>query len=556
MSSAHVLSVSNAHPVTQITSDPGTSNRLHKKHTSPTGTRPTTSSKSAAQNTHFKKIPRKASKPILTWFQRKLGGSVKAKRSENAMISIDELGYGRTSQTLPRASGRAASSPLPLPAVINTARQAMKRESGSLARRTTFSDEDNAEYPLAFDDSNSIDRSSYARDSLWSPTSALEADDDASVRPIPPSAPPSPSPSRSSSSYLSDPRTFRSMSASTKPTTVLSIDLGNNGMAHIAQVPQNAPTNPVHRIAPHLRNSSASSSAHVTSGNSITFSAIPSSPQHSSRPSSVRQPGSISSLNFLSGSGGAVANHIQAPLHTAHHPRNNPRPSSPPLDNASMLTLASSAFAHPGRTGLHAYSINTTMLGDNASHYGESVAFPDGESTSQFLLGDEDRLDDRDVDASVRALRPRSSRRGSWESEVSRWSARVQTGPGTPSLVRDRSVWTSNSIRTGAMSADYRQEDDDDLSDNGRSEQQHEFQGVPSILVGKDEESDRSVLTRDNLEVPPEGSIISKLHRPSTETIAQLQTPQTAPTSEGRNGTVTEAKSRHTKEDTVKGRET
>jgi hypothetical protein len=64
----------------------------------------------------------------------------------------------------------------------------------------------------------------------------------------------------------------------------------------------------------------------------------------------------------------------------------------------------------------------------------------DGESTSQYVMGFDERQDDRDVDASVRALRPRSSRRGSWESEMSRWSAR---GPlGTPSFARDLSVWT------------------------------------------------------------------------------------------------------------------
>lgn len=52
---------------------------------------------------------------------------------------------------------------------------------------------------------------------------------------------------------------------------------------------------------------------------------------------------------------------------------------------------------------------------------------------------------DRDVNASVRALRPRSSRRGSWESEASGWSAAV-TGSGYP---RNRSLWTSNSIGVG-----------------------------------------------------------------------------------------------------------
>ena len=516
MSSAPVLRPANPH----ISSDPGTSNRLVKKAT-PTQPVPT-SSKTGSQNLQTKKVSRKTSKPILTWFQKKLGGSVKAKPLENGQ----ELGVGRAAFANPRSGGgRAVSSPFPQPALSTAARQAAKRDSGSVARHTTFSmadSEEAGEYPLSFDDSTSIDRSSFNRDSLWSPTSALEADDDASLRPIPPSAPPSPSPSRSSSSYLSNPRTFRSMTASTKPTTILSIDLGN-GMAHIAQVPQNAPANPVHRIAPHIRQSSSlSGQNHLNNANSITFSALPSSP---SRAPSLRQPGGTSSSNGLNLN---ASTHIQAPLHTAHHPRNNPRPSSPPLDNASMLTLASSAYAHPGRTGLHAYSIATTTLGDNASHYGESLAFPDGESTSQFLLGDDDRLDERDVDASVRALRPRSSRRGSWESEASRWSARVQNGPGTPSLARQYSVWTSNSVRTGAFSKEYR-DDDEYASDNEKLEQ-HDgpSESPPAGDITEDDRSTtdaKSVEKVQTLDVPRDNdSSRVHLHRPSTETIAQTQT--------------------------------
>ncbi|KAG6378457.1 hypothetical protein JVT61DRAFT_12713 [Boletus reticuloceps] len=49
--------------------------------------------------------------------------------------------------------------------------------------------------------------------------------------------------------------------------------------------------------------------------------------------------------------------------------------------------------------------------GDSISHLGGSVlGDPEGENTSQFLV-DDDRLDvdcERDVDASLRALRPRS----------------------------------------------------------------------------------------------------------------------------------------------------
>ncbi|KAG8806062.1 hypothetical protein FRC17_005192 [Serendipita sp. 399] len=116
---------------------------------------------------------------------------------------------------------------------------------------------------------------------------------------------------------------------------------------------------------------------------------------------------------------------MQAPLHTHHHPRYNPNPMSPPADNASTLTLASSAFAASARANdwVDGMSLSLDQYqadGDvNSSHTG---------------------MDDEDVEvaASVRALRPRSSRRGSWESEESRWSARVGSGTqgvGSPSIV-------------------------------------------------------------------------------------------------------------------------
>lgn len=97
------------------------------------------------------------------------------------------------------------------------------------------------------------------------------------------------------------------------------------------------------------------------------------------------------------------------------------------------------------------------------------MTFPDVENTS-IVIGEDDRLDERDVDASVRALRPRSSRRGSWESEASGWSARIQQTPGTPSLTREKSVWTANSVKTGAFSADnleVEQEAPDDVENDG-----------------------------------------------------------------------------------------
>jgi len=286
-------------------------------------------------------------------------------------------------------------------------------------------------------------------ESTWSPNSVYEADEDASVRPIPPSAPPSPSPSLSSSSYLSDPRTFASMAVSTKPTTLLSVDM-TGGMAHIAQAPP-TPTTP-QRIPPHLRNHSTGPG----SGGSITFSVLP--PATSRHSTNHAHGASISSQ----GSPNGLA--LQAPQHTSHHPRNNPRPSSPPLDNASLFTLASSAYGMPGaRAGVASLALSgrTSIADDSISHFSHPVGLND--STSHFVPGEGDADDDRlpygDVDASVRALRPRSSRRGSWDSEASGWSAQLGGGQGasilgTPSVLRECGLWAGGSYQSGATSAD------------------------------------------------------------------------------------------------------
>jgi len=96
-------------------------------------------------------------------------------------------------------------------------------------------------------------------------------------------------------------------------------------------------------------------------------------------------------------------------------------------------------------------STPSAMGGDSISHFGGSIIGDgEGDMSSQYVLGEDGRLDvdgERDVDASIRALRPRSSRRGSWESEASDWSAPV--GPGMSTGTPSRSVWTTNSNRTG-----------------------------------------------------------------------------------------------------------
>ena len=418
--------------------------------------------KSPAPQGH--KGPGRSSKPIINWFQRKLAG--RAPKPNQRVVGgaitsnsrVDDGTIKESRSVAPKSPTRKSGSPFPQTTLLVPPRSGKNDSTTAVSRRKPISlngddDGQNRSYPSDGEDEVdcSTNRSSLARESTWSPTSNLEADEDASVRPLPPSGPPSPSPSISASSYLSDPHTFRSMAASTKPTTLLSIDLPPNGVAHIAQVPNTPGNGQSPRFIPHVRsNSAGASTGLVGSGASITFSALPPSPtQSSSRPSSLNNNIFESLANASSHLGS-----VQAPLHTSHHPRNNPRPSSPPQDNASMLTLASSAYAIPGtRMGTSSQWASGTpsaMAGDSMSHFGGSfIGDGEGDISSQFGLDG-----DRDVDASVRALRPRSSRRGSWDSEASDWSAPVGSA-GTPS----RSVWTTNSIRTGGVGANGRSED-------------------------------------------------------------------------------------------------
>ena len=113
------------------------------------------------------------------------------------------------------------------------------------------------------------------------------------------------------------------------------------------------------------------------------------------------------------------------------------------------------------------WSYTPSALGasDSLSHFGGGT-YADAESTSQFVLGEDERLEERDGNASVRALRPRSSRRGSWDSETSDWSARLQAGT-TSSPIRERSLWTNTdgqfSLENDGMD---RQSDDRNAADS------------------------------------------------------------------------------------------
>ena len=421
-----------------------------------------------------KKLSRKSSKPIINWLQRKLAGTRARRASEGDALRAQRIPNARPTNGKEKRRSSVPVPPLPPAPVRQRSRHSGKpqphRASSAVAsvRQNTISLDSDQEL-RSLSDGHSIDsdsddhrRASSVLESTWSPNSVYEADEDASVRPIPPSAPPSPSPSLSSSSYLSHPRTFASMAASTKPTTLLSVDL-TGGMAHIAQAPP-TPTIPAHRMSPHVRTHSAG-----LSGGSITFSMLP--PASPSRPSSSTH-GHMPSVS----SRGHPQPTLQAPQHTTHHPRNNPRPSSPPMDDASVLTLASSAFGIPNaRIGAAALarSGRASVADDSMSHFSHPLG---GDSTSQFLLGDGEQDDDRteehyvygDVDASVRALRPRSSRRGSWESEASGWSARVTgvqgTGTaGTHGGPKERSAWTTGSHKTDAKSTQTEHEGEEDL---------------------------------------------------------------------------------------------
>ena len=403
-----------------------------------------------------KKLGRRSSKPILDWFQRKLGGTVRTRRASDVSHARgvnserkDKWRPGLTDGS--RELSRVQSTP-------SRGRLSADRDIRRYSQAPSSCPSRSAGIPVNIHEAASVIeeqegrgdvstyRSSYARDSMWSPTSN-EADEDASVRPLPPSSPPSPSPSPSSSSYLSNPRTFQSMAASTKPTTLLSVDL-TGGMAHIAEAP------PTPLMASRIPGPLYSNSSGPTGG-SISFFALPPSPSSS-----------YSTSNRFD------MHPIQAPQHTTHHPRNNPRPSSPPLDNASVLTLASSAFGIPGaRIGVLGGTNDTTSFSHFSQFGGSRMGAED--RSSHIILGDDLDAEGDHFDASVRALRPRSSRRGSWESEASDWSARVGNGctaGSGPAAVKEKS-FRSLSVKTGQMSLEVPEDDESSLVDTHSDEE-------------------------------------------------------------------------------------
>lgn len=124
-------------------------------------------------------------------------------------------------------------------------------------------------------------------------------------------------------------------------------------------------------------------------------------------------------------------------------------------------------------------------MGDSQSQF-----TPDNISQQGELEVDEVQVEDASASASVRALRPRSSRRGSWESEASGWSARV-------AMVKERSL-KAGSWKTGAQT-------DGDGSADATGEEIDEGKGThaPSPLAANGFTTADTMTTTDEATTPP-----------------------------------------------------
>lgn len=347
------------------------------------------------------------------------------------------------------------------------------------------------------------DGSSYRPAGRW-------ADEDASLRPFPPSHPASPTPSASyisrSASFSASlaarndirlpsphrPKTHHSTSSngpdtslnstetderdagrqsrqdstSTKPTTIMSFETGPH-VGHIAQPPLSPATTAPSTSVPPSALSTARPAPRPISLNSpspLTPSPI------------IHTPASTTNSSPSHTIPSAL---VQAPKHSAPHPRDNPHPASPPDPNASTLTLASSTFglvpsplppattpaasasppppfpfSHSGQPSPAGPVLSTSIAAARrptslatspsvtwareplerpvsvyetsypTSTHALSVHIPASLRTGGTAGWGGGRLADRD--ASVRAVR----RKGSWESYESGWSWRPGAGSG------------------------------------------------------------------------------------------------------------------------------
>lgn len=345
--------------------------------------------------------PGAKSKPLFDWFTRKLGagrratysdGSSRPKAAIHNVISRPEsvslrsysMSYADSAE---RDRRREANNPypsIPVPPRVESTYDSVSLSFLSRSRTPSIRSEASRPRLLCVED--------------------READEDASIRPFPPSSPSQTSRSVSilspaPRSHLSRTTSFDSLgrqsrqdSTSTKPTT-MSIESGPHP-AHIAQVSAPPVGDP------------------------------------------IAGPSRLNETPF-------TPDLIQAPKHTHPHPRDNPRPASPPRPNASTLTLASSTFATAPINHLPTARVRDLSIRPTSMATSPSVTFaePHGDrptsayeyapsAPSVYALsanGPSFRGWGRlDKDASVRALR----RRGSSDSDQSRWSWKGQGGQG------------------------------------------------------------------------------------------------------------------------------
>ncbi|PWN49831.1 hypothetical protein IE53DRAFT_369434 [Violaceomyces palustris] len=205
--------------------------------------------------------------------------------------------------------------------------------------------------------------------------------------------------------------------ASTKPTTLMSLDMREQALphAHIAQARHGDPS------------SYAGAHRNLISGGSAAI-------QFATSPLGRTMSGGIISLPGQDAPVEEIGPYVNVPSHSRHHPANNPAPSAIPPDNASMLTLASSTAAH--------------SFGGAASSrggHGNAPSLGGARSIGGSLMGE--RRNSSDTYASIKALPP-LSRRGSDSSSRTResvaasatgqsssqamFSGAIAAGPGAP----------------------------------------------------------------------------------------------------------------------------
>ncbi|BGP32651.1 hypothetical protein JCM10296v2_004432 [Rhodotorula toruloides] len=410
---------------------------------------------------------------------RQMGGSAHRKEGKSVFRSISRFLGGGKGRPKGAQGGQVGAG--------NVATGSGRRETSGAGQAAADGDEDGSEQDgsrrSSVDEHDVTPQEDVAhrhrRDNSLSNMSAVSgADTDASLWAMVPSTRPASSiisrHTVDSSSHNSSfaPSTHKSY-ASTKPTTLLSVDSGG-GANRIAVVPgtgshffpgpstglsfssaypaspSTPPTaSPLSNYAPPFapfasQHSPSSSSAHAHPhrlSSSSSTSSISFTPSTTAGLSTSHAPDSPSSAAHAS------AGLIGIPSHTRAHPRNNPHPAQPPPDNASVLTLASSSFAPSfigstggeskttaGREGAGLNSWTGGGLGGLRAWSTKQARSLGGGGGARSLAGVGGADGVADEDASVRALP--GSRRNSEESLGGRstWSAAIGAGRGGTSV--------------------------------------------------------------------------------------------------------------------------